>query len=228
MHYIWDNYDKDKYFSVINDGSPYIEVLNPKEARPEVNIVGRIYNLLFPPQLRQDEASEVTIGFYMEKYLEDLQYHDLANLLLHYQARLDRESGRNLLDFMADNLRELLLAGSYGTEAQSLFAGLNTAQQYEITTHLARYYVSGQRKSYYFIALQSVFTLGRETYYENETGIVHICLKEVRNEANEDLLELLEYLFKDIALKTNVMFKGEYCGIIGIASTMYLDEIGIV
>lgn len=225
MAYIWEDYKEENQFQVTDDNvSPYMEVWDKKGEIVPVNVFVRLYPYLFPESFVRDEAS---VNELLNQYGNSLRYEETANLLMHYIARLDRIKGLSLVDIVKFRIYRDIRQGAYGLWLREAFCELEQEKQWMILRYAAEYNLSGQRVTVYDAAVKQVFETV-SMYYEKSSKITYLYIGKQRNEANERLLQIVDYLFKDINIKTEVMWQGEHFGIIGMDQTMRIGELALI
>lgn len=224
MAYIWENYKTDKKFTISEEVSPYLELWDNSEKTVNVNIFFRLSELLFPSSFTKDEKSFHCLW---DQYQNNFRYKEIANLLLHAQAQLDRKKGMTVIDILAIGAYQEIQLAVYGEWLRDAFESLELQDKIIILDCLARYNLSGQRTTFFDEAIFRCFAK-TQIYYEKSTTKLYIYIEEEKEEKNLNKFAIIEYLFKDIELKTEIMWKREHFGIIGIEQTMKIEEIAMI
>lgn len=229
-HYIWSEYSKNTDYKVsFGKISPYMEMLFKEGNHAYVNIDFRFSDIFFP------EANiEGQEGLFRE-YVEDDNYKDFANLMLHYLAKLDLMRGLTLVNVVANIELKAIEKGKYGEVLRDNFAELNSNHQNILTRYLAEYDLNKQKESYLNQAIFNSFK-GVKIYYENYTQITHFFIEEDNTDYNLNLLEIIKSLFKPIYIKIEIMWNKHFGIIEGCYSKFedtenciqYLEEIKII
>lgn len=224
MSYIWNDYSWENQFRVSQDRvSPYMEVWDREGPLVFVNIFYRIYEFLMPRELF-DCAEDVNRQ--MELYIRDERYKDMANLIMHYLARMDGLKGLRLSDIMERICEREMEAGRYGEKARAEFAGLDQREREIILRYLAKYNLDVQRETVFDGVLRALFHELR-LYYENSTDTVYVYIGDEKSQYHSRVFELCRYLFMDVGIKAEVMWKGEHFGVLGVDDSMIIGKTAI-
>lgn len=222
MSYIWNNYSWENKFKVsFYEISPYLEVFSRTDNFVYVNIFYRIYELLMPKAVLYNEE---LINKQLERYTDNERFSDIANLLMHFIAQTDQLKGIRLQEIMERISRKEIGQGRYGDDTKERFNSLQERDKDIILRYLAKYNLGSQRETVFDGVLNALFSKVR-LYYEHSTEIIYVYIEEDNHEYNIKLYKLCEYFFKDFGIKTEVMWKQEHFGVIGIEDSMIIDEI---
>lgn len=225
MNYIWKNYNTYKKFRIdFTRSSPYVETLNVENDTVFVNTAIRFDEFLFPTGFTEFDNDKFIDLLY--NYMNDARYSDIASVLMHYMANLDRVKGIKSLDILRIFERNLILNLSYGEFTKTEFLKLSNKNQDIILTYLAKYDFDKQRENFFVYALYKIFD-NMQIYYENDTNILHIYIAEIRSSENENMVKLLEFLFKCVSTKAEYMWLNEHFAVVDYENTMVIDSITI-
>lgn len=225
MAYIWQNYSDNKKYRIATESiSPYVEVWENSGDTVLVNVFYRLYDCLFPEQY----GSEIELfNDLFEKYLNTPKYSELANILMHFLARLDLQHGWDCFDILSCIEKERIDNGVYGCQIKDIFNRIrDNSSKNKLLRYLAKYDFEEQRETVWDAAMYAIFK-NVEFYYEKSTSIVHICLSVEKNEQNELLYYICELLFKDLYLKVCVHWN-EKIAIIGNDDFMKIGSISYI
>lgn len=114
--------------------------------------------------------------------------------------------------------------GRYGEEIKEIFDHLQERDKNIVLRYLTKYNLNAQRETVFDGALNALFDKVR-LYYENSMDIIYVYIEEDKNEYNQKLYQLCEYFFKDFGIKTEVMWRKEHFGVIGIEDSMIIERI---
>lgn len=225
MAFIWQEYSKENRYKVSFEKiSPYMEVWDTYDKKNiAVNTFFRISDLLFP--VSENEPEELIR--LADKYENEDNYADIANLIMHEIAQTDRLKGLDLNYIYEELERRKIESGRYGEECAVRFKAVSDpAKQRIILRYIVKYDMKKQRESMYDSVLNALFGNVR-MYYENSTEHVHIYIGEEKTADNENLYLLATLLFKDVNVKTETTWEYHF-GIIGFDEVMIQDEIQII
>lgn len=229
-YYIWSEYSKNTYYEVLTGKiSHYFEQFEKKDNTAYVNIDFRFADIFFPEQNIENQEE------LFRKYLEDNNYKDFANLLLHYLAKLDLSRGLTLVDIVANIELKAIENNKYGENLKNNFNKLNSKHKEILTRYLAEYDLNNQKESYLNQVIFNSFK-GVKIYYENFTQIMHFFIGESETLYNLNLLEIIKCLFKPIYLKMEIMWNTHFGITEGYYSRYedtsncikYLEEVKII
>lgn len=238
MAYIWTDYSPAKTYRISTTGvSPYLEVWDARGDEVPVNLFYRLFPLLLPMEAFPDEASlRRQLRLYSGETAEDGErgrYPDIANLLLHWLAQLDRLRGMRLEEAVDGLLEEEILCGAYGGEAADTFRAAfgdgepDGRSRRAFLRCLTESLLGAQRETAFDVALYALFPDTR-LYYERSTDTVHIYLGEARSEKADARYRLCDFFFRDLLLRVQVMWKGEHFGVVGWDCTMAADQTALI
>ena len=252
MAYIWTDYDENKKYKIASHNFiPGIEVANPKSKETDVNVLPRLFPYLFPVEtinysdeiiksckvnlnVVSDDRIEFLCQQLVERYETHRFYQQLFNLLIHAYAQMDRKRSMQLIDVLIDMYRERIINNAYGNKAADVFSRCSAEQQHTILRFLVKSRLSNGRHNYYGEVLSHIFH-DIKLYFEKNTELVHIYINSDKSDAiddsfstNEELLSLIDFFFKDIAINTRVMWRGELFAVIDIPEMMVIDKMGII
>ena len=252
MAYVWTDYDENKKYKIASHNFiPGVEVANSKSKEIDVNVLPRLFPYLFPigaivdsdkiikiskenESVESDDRIEFLFQRLVEKYETNPFYQQLFNLLIHAYAQMDRKRSMQLIDVLIDMYRERIMNNAYGNKAVDVFSRCSAAQQHTILRFLVKSRLSNGRHNYYGEVLSHIFH-DINIYFEKNTKLVHIYIDVDKDDViddssinNEELLSLVDFFFKDIAIDTRVMWRGELFAVIDIPEMMVIDKMGII
>ena len=223
MSYVWQEYSKQNRYKVTYEKiSPYMEVWDMNDKNNiSVNPLVRINEMLFP-DLDPEQMIELA-----KKYENEENYIDIADLIIHEIAQVDRLKGIDLLFIWSEIERNNIVNEKYGIKCTALFNAISDKKKKDVLLrYLAKYDMSKQRENMFDSALNALFN-GVKMYYEYSTANVHVFINEPKTDENEDLYSLVSLLFKDVNVKDEVTWDKHF-GIIGFDAVMLQDEIQII
>lgn len=225
MAYIWENDTPDCTYRVSQNGiSPYMEVWEGETGIIPVNIFYRLFDLLLPKDVA-DTAEKV--DSLLQQYETDGRYQELADIWMHFIARLDRTKGIGLQEMLSAIKRQEIEKGWYGAQVREQFSRLSSTDASILLRYLAKYDLVRQRETMFDAVLFTLFPEVR-FYYEHSTGILHIYLGAEKDAYHTNLYGLCQILFQDMGIHTEVMWKGEHFGIIGVEETMSVGQTALI
>ncbi len=252
MAYVWTDYDENKKYKIASHNFiPGVEVANSKSKEIDVNVLPRLFPYLFPigaivdsdeiikiskenESVESDDRIEFLCQRLVEKYETNPFYQQLFNLLVHAYAQMDRKMSMQLIDVLIDMYLEKIKNNVYGYKAAAIFSHCSVDQQHTILRFLVKSRLSDGRHNYYGEVLSHIFH-DIKIYYEKNTKLVHIYINADKDDVienslsnNGELLKLIDYFFKDIAINTRVMWRGELFAVIDIPEMMVIDKMGII
>lgn len=238
MAYIWTNYSPERRYALSGRHiSPYMEVWDSGMDPIPVNIFYRLHSLLLPEgsfrdkAAREYEVSELLLNYMGEG--ADQRYPEIANVVIHYIAQLDRLRGLRLEEVVDALLEEDIRGGVYGDWARDTFQdvfqadGLDQEYRRAFLRCLTKYTLGIQRENVFDTALYALFSDTR-LYFEKSTETLHIYLGDEHTPKAEKRYRLCEFFFQDLLLCTSVMWKGGHFGVIGWDESMVLDRTALI
>ena len=224
MAYIWNDYRKDKYYSIASSkASSYVEVWDSSTQYPSVNIHNRLTDVFYPEKL----MSEVELNEIKQLYRENLRLQDFFNIVFHHLAQADRMRGITKEDVLMQLLRKDIEEGRYGVFIQENIGQLLDEHQYIIMKMLLQYQKDEEKRIVFDEVLHLIF--GKVLIYkEQSSGKTYVYVEQLRTKYNELLFEIIKYLFMDMKLVMENYWANEHFGIIGVDTTMKIDRFTIV
>ena len=213
MNYLWQNYAEDNEFYLDTKPlSPYLEIGSVDGKRIGINPLLRFHDI-FSPLFESDcDADETPRGSF-------------ENCLLHYLAKLDRNSGLHAVSFAEHALDAELRAAHYGKRAAELYSALSDAEQRLLLIFLQRHEAAEGLRSVFFDAVEQFFPSTESFYHEFEEKFL-LCIPAPETEHNCRLMELLMRLLLDMDATAEIFWNSRF-GLIGVRETMLLDEFVI-
>lgn len=224
MALISTKYDKNKRFILTNDipYSPCMEVIDTTCDDIPVNINYRLSHIFFPISYINYDKEKQDEMFKM--YTNDKK--EWFSVITHFIANLDLLRGLKSLDLVMILEEEMIIAGRYSQEFKTNFLSLLPHDKYFILLYLSQYDISAQIKPIFENALIKIFD-EIQIFYEVDTGINHIYINKDRCDYNVMLYNLIEFLFKDMTIKVEIMWKHELFGLVDLEETMIIDQLVI-
>ena len=210
MAYIWENYSPQKKFRFMKKISPYIEAVEQNQNEIAVNPLMR-----FAPVF--DAFNELD---------DQLNKNDLANVIFHQLARLDRCAGFNRTIAELSFLNGEIENGFMGEEAQTLWRPLDANTKIIFLCCLREQCLKGSRENYFFAATTMLFQ-NSALYREKSSGQYYIFIGANKTVDNQRKARLLEYFFWSMDQKLNWVWTNHF-GIIDHDPTMIIDRIQIM
>lgn len=210
MKYIWQEYSAKKDFYVAEKPlSPYLEAGYVGGNKIGVNVLPRFEEIFLP--------------LFENGHAENSQR--LENVVLHYLAQLDLQSGVHRTSIFERLLDEELRRGDFGKRAAEIYSALSENERRIILIYLRRHEAARGLKNFFFDAVLQFFPQSRFYFHEWERKFL-LCIPFRKTERAGNLMELLIFLLLDLGVSYEI-FWGEHFGIIGEAAMMKLGEFVI-
>ena len=212
-NYLWDKYDGGKDFVAEKAPScPSLENLGDrdKEGRCLINPLLR-FARIFRPLYAGGGESE----------LEENCRNLASNLIFHALARQDLLSGLTLARLEQAKILEKLESGYYGAEVGKSVASLDVERKELLAAILFRQ--EKERRTYFLEALKAFFPRARVYFYRDDHKIL-VYLPYEKTEENMRLLDIVEFLFCDLASAEREYYWTIPFGIIGEPATLELGN----
>lgn len=224
MAYIWEGYDDLIEYRQGKVVSPYIEMLPNDSLIRYVNPLLRfaaVFNALSASGSNEFEMEDA------QRWMADnLNKHDLDNILFHYLALADRMKGVDRRQIQVDALETEILQGAFGSTVSEYWNIIRKREKAVILNAMVLKYGSDTLDNYFFIAIQKLFE-HVSIIFEEDTGIYYLYISESENDYNRMLTETVKLLLWDIQERLRIIWRYHY-GIIGNDDTMIIAKIRIV
>lgn len=210
MAYIWENYSPQKKFRFMKKISPYIEAVEQNQNEIAVNPL-----LRFAPIF--DAFNDLD---------DQLNKNELANVVFHQLARLDRCAGFTPTIAELSFLNGEIEGGFMGEEAQTLWRSIDDKTKIIFLCRLRNQMLNGGRENYFFAATSMLFP-NSALYREKSSGQYYIFIGANKTVDNLRKARLLEIFFWSLDQKLDWVWTHHF-GIIDHNPTMIIDHIQIM
>lgn len=222
MSYIWNDYsDEKKYVLGIKNIVSGIEVWNDKKEETSVNVLVRLFDLVFPKKYIDSEDKNNDLA---ERYTSDSAYQEIFNLMMHFQALLDRNSGCTVNDILALTIQTSILNSEFGEDIRNYYLSINDKARYYILNYYAEYLISQSREKVFEKFIENYY-VKVNLYFQQSTYKTYIYIHEDKTEENLIILKLAEYFLCEIDRDIEIMWKGEHIPIIGFDYSMIIENM---
>lgn len=222
MHYIWNNHSEDKrYFLGVENIATGIEVWDDDSRNTAVNVLVRLFDLVFPPDAVKSEEEYLKL---IEKYQNDPKYQEIFNYLVHFQATLDLNSGFLVHDIIAMNIERCIFNGIFGDFIKNSYEKCDKKIRYILLSCYADYVISKNKKNMFEKFIEIVFA-PVNVYYQHSTAKTYIYIHHEKDEEKISVLRLAEYFLCDINREIEIMWKGEHMSFIGFDYSMIIGDM---
>ncbi len=224
MGYVWTNYSSENNFILstenIVQGMETSKVIG--SAIP-VNVLVRLLSLVFPPSVIDTEEKLIRAA---EAYSQNDEYKSVFNILMHFQADIDRHSGFLVQDIIAMNIENEIYNNHFGTRILNEYDEITDDVKYHLLNNYSHYLMSGCCQCMLEQFLITIY--GRiNKYYQNSTDTLYLYIHEERTDMNEKILDLAKFFLYPINVKVEVMWKNEHIPIIDTDYSMIIDNMCI-
>ena len=222
MAYIWNDYSAEKEYRLIeNTIVPNAEVWDTLESPTLVNVMPRLFDLVFPYSAINNMDS---LNVLYDKYLNDPEYQNIFDLMMHFQATLDLNSGAGIRDIVSRLTEKAVLDGGYGDEIRELYMRCDRNVRYMLLDCRSEYILSGSKKDMFERFISLAFRK-INIYYQKSTAKTYIYVDLPFTDERQSITQLAEYFLSDLHRETEFMWKGEHLPFIGTDFTTILGSI---
>lgn len=224
MNYIWNNYSEENKFVISKCGlQSGKEVLDVSSDAVSVNVLGRLFDLVFPGKYIGSEDKYVQL---IEQYLTSPEYKEIFNLLIHFQASFDRNCGFSVQDIVAMNIEEQINDGVFGEEIYNLYSECDLDRRCILLDFYARELISGGKNELFEECIAAIF--GQvNIYFQRSTCCSYIYIHREKNEKDLRTVRLAMLLLCRLGRNVKIMWKGEHIPIIGTEYSMIIGNMSI-
>ncbi len=222
MHYIWNNYSDSNCFHLDTESIvPGIEVWNHDTKDILVNVLPRLFDMVFPAGFIKDEKSYQEL---IDNYKNDAKYQVIFNYLMHLQATLDLNIGFHIQDIVAMCIENKLMNCEFGKDIKENYINATVEDRYTVLCFYAKYLLSGCRSNSFekFIEVRYGAV---NVYYQESTAKTYLYIHTEENEYNLNLIELAKFFLCDFKREIQVMWKGKHLPFIGYDYSMIMGEM---
>lgn len=224
MSYIWKDYSDNNKYVLSNTKSNIGSEVEKKYGNTIlVNVLVRLYDVFFPYDLINSEKMLTDL---IDKYLNDTEYTEVFNFLIHVHAMFDRSSSMSIQDITASCIEKQIQEDVFGEEIKKLYLSCDDNIRYHLLNYYAQMIVSNGTAELFENFIDTVFK-NVNLYYEKETDMTIIYIHKEKNDTNLAIVKLASFFLCRMNRNVVVLWKGEHMPIIGEDFSMIIDDMCI-